>query len=524
MTLAKCPGCDKPRDLREPCGHCGAEPCAAVPQPPSATQPMAFDELEPAEAPSRKRAPSPGEALKRFSPMVEQSPVFAPARGSGDVPVVQPADPYQGLSVGVTARFEVASAPADAEPIVNLLLTLAPEGPPLIDPATGPIAHIILALDLSASMNHPDKYPVLTEALAGMLYELKSPNAAEVLVSIVVFAYGSATLVRNVPSKSIDPREVLDTIDRSPLRFGRYTDAVGALQRSGSLAKHSLIANRAMPVRIYLLTDGKPQDMDGTRAILAKVAKMPVDVDALAFGADADVAALQELVSGGRGGTVKQVRSDTLSEAFGRIAEVAQRVVANRALFELSLASGVVGGEAYRFRPARHRYGDAAFEGGTRFAADLGSLESGRPYTLLFELRLPRAKAGTETEVGRVSLRVPGFGGARLYEKLLALPRHAGASVAADAEVVAAREVLTALAGDDPQAMLKALRVRRRIYEEERRDRHVLGVIDKAISELEERGSLAALTASEHAALLSHTCTAGGAGRPLPRRREPSAN
>jgi uncharacterized protein YegL len=522
MAHAKCPGCDKQRDLREPCSHCGADPCAAAPLTP--TSAMSFDELEPFDAPARKRAPKPDESLRRFSQMVEQSPVFSPAPHAGELQVVQPIDPYQGLSVGVVARFEVASAPADAEPIVNLLLTLTPEGPPAVDPTSGPIAHIILALDLSASMNHPDKYPVLTEALAGMLYELKSPNAAEVLVSVVVFAYGSATLVRNLPSKSIEPREVLAAIDSSPLRFGRYTDMAGALQRSGSLAKHSLLANRAMPVRIYVLTDGKPQDMDGSRAILAKIAKMPVDVDGLAFGSDADVAALQSLVAGGRGGTVKQVRSDTLSEAFGRIAEVAQRVVANRALFDLSLAAGVVGGEAYRFRPARHRYGDAAFVGGTRFTADLGTLESGRPYTLLFELRLPRAKAGTETEVGHVALRVPGAGGARLYEKHLALPRHAGGQVAADSEVVAAREVLTALAGDDPQAMLKALRVRRRIYEEERRDRHVLGVIDKAITELEEHGSLNALTASEHAALLSHTCTAGSSGRALPRRKEPSAS
>ena len=47
----------------------------------------------------------------------------------------------------------------------------------------------------------------------------------------------------------------------------------------------------------------------------------------------------------------------------------------------------------------------------TQFEVDLGTLESGRPYQLLFELRLPRARPGTETEVGRVSLRVPGFGG-----------------------------------------------------------------------------------------------------------------
>ena len=201
---------------------------------------------------------------------------------------------------------------------------------------------------------------------------------------------------------------------------------------------------------------------------------------------------------------------------------MAQRVVTNRALFDLSLAAGVVGGEAYRFRPARHRYGESAFEGGRHFATDLGTLEAGRPYTLLFEVRLPRARAGTETEIGHVTLRVPGQGGPVTFEKPLAIPRHAGPAASVDPEVAAARDVLSALAGDDPQAMLKALRVRRRIYEEERRDSHVLGVIDRAIAELEERGSLTRLTASEHAALLSHTCTAGGSGRAAKGRRATS--
>ena len=520
MAQARCPQCDKARDLREPCSHCGAESKAASPAT-GATAPLEFDELEPFDSP-RKKAPRPDEALRQFSGVVDESPVFASAAEQGALHVLQPLDAERGLDVGIQAKFEVASAPADAEPIVNMLLTLNPDGPPVIDAATGPVAHVILALDLSASMNHPDKYPVLTAALSGMLYELKSPSAAEVLVSIVLYAYGSETLLRNVPSKSIDPRDVLKQIDHSPLRFGRYTDVVGAMQRSGVLAKKSLQANRAMPVRIYLLTDGRPQDMDGAREVMSKVAKMPVDVDGLAFGGDADVGALQALVAGGRGGTVKLVRSETLADAFGRIAEVAQRVVTNRALFDLSLAAGVVGGDAFRFRPARHRYGESSFEDGRHFATDLGTLEAGRPYTMLFEMRLPRAKAGTETEIGHVTLRVPGHGGPVTFEKVLALPRHAGAATAVDPEVAAARDVLSALAGDDPQAMLKALRVRRGIYEEERRDSHVLGVIDRAIAELEERGSLNRLTASEHAALLSHTCTAGSAGRAAKARRAAS--
>ena len=511
MTKGKCPGCGKQRDMREPCSHCGAGSCATRPEP--ATGALSFDDVKTAET---LRPANQQDSIQRFSSLVDTSPVFAP-EPTTDVVVVGPLDTSVPLNLVIDAKFEVSSAPADAEPIMHCLLSVTPEGPPLLDAAAGPIAHVILALDISASMNHPDKYPVLTEALSSMLYELRSSNAAEVLVSVVVYAYGSQTLLRSVSSKSIDPREVLASIDGSPLRFGRYTDVVGALHRAGTLAKRSLEANRAMPQRIYLLTDGKPQDMEGAKEILAKIGHMPVDVDGLAFGADADVAALQTLVSGGRGGTVKQVRTDTLSDAFGRIAELAQRVVANRCIFDLELASGVVGGEAFRFRPARHRYGDAAFVGGTKFRTDVGTMESGRPYSLLFELRLPRAKPGRETEIGRVTIKVPGFGGARVYEHHLSLLRHAGPNLTGDPEVVAAREVVQALAGDDPDAMLRALKVRRRIYTEERRDRHVLGVIDKAIAELEERGTLAALSAAEHATLLSHTCTAGGA-RPTPRR------
>jgi uncharacterized protein YegL len=481
---------------------------------------MAFDEIVARDPPAPpRRQPPTGEVLQRYSAMLDESPVFA----GSDVQVLRPLDPAHGLAVDIDAKFEAPSAPADAEPVTHLLLTITPEGPPLLDPASGPVAHVVLALDISLSMNAADKYPVLTEALTGMLYELRSQSAAEVLVTVVVFAYGSATLLSAVPSKSLDPRQVLASIDASPLRFGRYTDIAGALQRSGVAAKRSLQANRAMPVRIYLLTDGRPQDMQGAREVLAKIARMPVDVDGLAFGADADVKALQDLVAGGRGGTVKQVRAETLSEAFGRIGEVAQRVVTNRALFELDLRSGVIGGAAFRFRPARHAYGDTAFEGGTRFTADLGTLESGRPYSMLFEVRLPRAKAGTETEIGRVSLRLPGYGGPRCWERHLSVPRHEGAAVAADPDVAAARDVLAALAGDDPQATLKALRIRREIYVAERRDRHVLGVIDKAIAEIEERGTLTALSAAEHATLLSHTCTAGGAGAPRVLRSKASA-
>jgi len=425
------------------------------------------------------------------------------------------------LAVEIRPRLEYAGVPAASDPVVHLMVDVTPYGPPIAEPKSGPVAHVILVLDLSASMNHPDKYPVLTEALSGMLYDLAKPGSAEVLLSVVVFAYGSETLFRDVPASKLNPRDVLAKIDRSALRFGRYTDVVGGLKRAARIAYDQLTEQKSMPTRIYLLTDGQPQDMPGSRAMMARIAKMPVDVDGLAFGNDADVGLLQELVSGGRGGTVKHVRSETLSDAFDRIAEVAQNVVSNRAQFSFELAPGVVGSGAYRYRPGRHRFGENSFGEGSAFRTDLGTLESGRTYSLLFELRLPETDAD-RTEIGRITLRLPGAGGG-VFEELVSVPRTEGAGVAEpDGEVVAARDVLAALSASDPKTQLRALRVRRKLYIAERRDPHVVAVIDKAIASLEQAGSLAALSAAEQATLRSHTVTAGGS-RPAPARRELAA-
>src|SRR5262245_3131802 len=446
----------------------------------------------------------------------------APARRP-DAPGLMAADDTRhaasALHIEVAPRLEYEYAPCESDPMVHVLVDVTASGPPLLDVAAGPVAHVILALDLSASMNHPDKYPVLTEALTGMLYDLAKPGSADVLLSIVLLAYGSEILFRDVSASTLDPRDVLAQIDRSALRFGRYTDIVGAFRHARHIAQDQLARQPSMPTRIYLLTDGKPQDIEGGRKQTDKLGKLPVDVDGLAFGDDADVTLLQELVSGGRGGTVKHVRSETLADAFDRIAEVAQRVVTNRAQVEFELSPGVVGSTACRYRPGRHTFGQNAFENGTKFTTDLGTMEAGRTYSLLFQVRLPESEGGA-TEVGRFAVRVASQHGPRVFEKTISMPRTASPDLPEpDVNVTAARDVVAALSGNDPSTQLKALRVRRKLYVAERRDPNIIAVIDKAIAALEEEGTLVRLSDSERATLRAHTCTAGGA-RPASPRRE----
>jgi uncharacterized protein YegL len=386
---------------------------------------------------------------------------------------------------------------------------LTPEGPSLLDPAKGPVAHVILLLDVSASMDASGKYPVLLDALERMLQELRTPGAAPVLLSVVVFAYGAQTLFRDVVASTLEPAEVIAKIDSSPLLFGRYTDVGGALKRAGKIAVDQLRANRGMPTRVYILTDGKPQDLQRTRHVWRRVGALPVDVDCLAFGDDANVGLLQEIISGGRGGTVKQVREDTLADAFDRIAEVAQRIVSNRAIVDVALAPGVIGRNAWRFRPGRHRFGEKSFVGGSHFRTDIGCLESGRTYSLLFELRLPETQSD-RTDVGRVSVRLRGVGAPRVFRADVSVPRTASADLPdADPVVVAARDVVASLTENDTETQLRALRARHRLYVAERRDPRLIALVERAIGALESRGSLESLSDSERATLRSHTVTVG---------------
>jgi uncharacterized protein YegL len=433
-----------------------------------------------------------------------QDPSHDAVAGMAGWPIVapRPDDTPASLDVGIDALFSVASAPADSAPAVDLLVTLTPNGPPLLDPKTGPIMHLVLALDVSASMNADDKYPVLTRALTNMMNELTRDGAVPVLVSVVVFARGSQILFRDVPARELPARKLLDAIDHSPLRFTRYTDIVGALSRAGRIAADSVRNNKALPVRIYVLTDGRPQDVPGARAVMKRIHSLPVDIDGLSFGDDADVAYLSNLISGQRGGTVKHVRSDTIEVAFGRIGELAQRVVTPRAILDVELRPGVVGGSAFRFRPLRFNYGDDAFENGRRFSRDLGTLESGRSYWLLFQVRLPVAQAA-ETEIGSITLRLPGFGGPRVFERLASIQRHGGDSDGAKAAVdlIAARKAAAARETPDPAVMIETLRARRDQYAQEQRDVTSIDVIDRAIDALVRTGSLAALSTADQAAL-----------------------
>lgn len=525
-----------PRVLQQPAPSPPADrpvaaPASAVPQP--VVQDVVQDALdtrpqikEPAAAPTR-----PVDAILAFVARDDDTAtdVVAPLSAADDdddaptstvdpaedpriaeasaVADVEPIHDVEDSRIAIDVRWDVRSAPAAEGAVVHALVSLTPEGSPLVGTHGHAVLHLILALDLSASMRRADKYPVLRKALATLLDHLHEDGGEDIHLSVVAFGRGSEYVLRDVRARTLSVDALQSAVEAARVRFTNYTDVAGALERAFRIARRSHRDDPRMPIRVMVLTDGRPQDIPSAEAAMSRLRSQPADVDCLCFGEDADVETMKKLISGGRGGTVKHVDPQSLGDAFGRIADVAKRVIAKRTLVDVDLREDVLGGGAWRFRPGRHDFGARAFTDGRHFAVDLGTVESERTYSIVLRLRIPPSSPG-ETEAGRVTVRIPGVGGPRTFEAALTLARHPGkAPGEADPIVRQALEIVDAGIAKDPSAQLRSLKARRALHQQERRDARSLAVIDRAIALLESGGTLDDLTPAEHAVLSAHTRT-----------------
>ncbi|HEY0384752.1 MAG TPA: von Willebrand factor type A domain-containing protein, partial [Pyrinomonadaceae bacterium] len=109
-----------------------------------------------------------------------------------------------------------------------------------------PPANLVFLVDVSGSMNEPDKLPLLKSALKLLVEQLSARDR----VSIVAYA-GESGLV--LPSTACDrKREILDAIDR--LESGGSTNGGEGIQLAYQLAQQNFIRDGSN--RVILATDG----------------------------------------------------------------------------------------------------------------------------------------------------------------------------------------------------------------------------------------------------------------------------
>ena len=137
---------------------------------------------------------------------------------------------------------EVSASPWNRD---NLLVSIGLQGK-VVDQSEAPTRNLVFLLDVSGSMNEPDKLPLLKRGLGLLIDNLRDDDK----VSIVVYAGASGVVL--APTSGRDKHEILGALDR--LEAGGSTNGGEGIQLAYALARKSFVKGGIN--RVVLATDG----------------------------------------------------------------------------------------------------------------------------------------------------------------------------------------------------------------------------------------------------------------------------
>jgi TIR domain/FHA domain/von Willebrand factor type A domain len=384
-------------------------------------------------------------------------------------------------------------------------------------------ADLALVLDVSGSMDRPDRYPLLREAVRELVRGLGTQDR----LSITLFSDRSETVVPLLAGSDAVENlgELIERMDKSALLFGSSTRLSPALELAlKALGSPEHSGGRAR--RMYVLTDGELHDPPECEKALDGFRLRRVEVHVYGFGNQFNATALKRLVSDQIGGTVKPIcdKAD-LVKTFAHIADVNRRLAGRDARLTVRFAPGVVCGDAWVFRPAAHYLGPTAEN---TLAHDIGGLEVGRTYSLLLEARLPFGTGSAPTPFATVRASWQEGDRERAREVEVSAPRERPAVTDSPlpAFVRQAFDSLNVLRNEhDSAAVLASLKARHELAVLEKRDPKLIAALDKMIALSARVGagedlppSEASLSREEELYLEADICTVS----PTPAARAPS--
>jgi Ca-activated chloride channel family protein len=220
------------------------------------------------------------------------------------------------------ASLEVAAAPwAPTHRLVRIGL----KGREL-STADRPAANLVFLVDVSGSMNEPNKLPLVQESLRMLVEKLKPEDH----VAIVVYAGASGLALPSTPMSH--RQEILDAIDR--LHAGGTTNGAMGIQLAYDVAKANFIAGGVN--RVILSTDGDfnmgVTDRGDLVRLIQEKAKSGVFLTALGFGmGNYKDATLEQLADKGNGAyayidSEREARKVLAEQVNGTLAVIAKDV------------------------------------------------------------------------------------------------------------------------------------------------------------------------------------------------------
>ena len=215
---------------------------------------------------------------------------------------------------------EVGRAPWQPK---NLLLKVAVKATE-VSAASQPPANLVFLVDVSGSMNDPEKLPLAQASLRLLTQKLRPQDR----VSMVVYA--GRTAVELPSTKGSDKATILAAIDR--LTAGGSTNGEAALKLAYQQAEQHLIKGGIN--RILLMTDGDfnvgVSNPDDIKAMVAKAREGGISLSTLGFGqGNYNEAMMEQIADVGNGNysyidsldEAKKVLGDELSATFNTVAK-----------------------------------------------------------------------------------------------------------------------------------------------------------------------------------------------------------
>lgn len=243
-----------------------------------------------------------------------------------------------------TQQFEAAPAPWDAQSVLLRAVAHAPEAPPAVRAP----ANVILLLDVSGSMDAPNRLPLALEAVRGLLDRLRPDDR----VGLVTYAGESQVLHAPAPlAEATGLHAVLPGLTAR----GRTNGGAG-LAEAFALARSERAASGEQ--RVILCTDGEfnmgatgPEEL---AALVRAAAASGVRLGIFGFGRSGAIdPRLEQLAAlGGGGSGYVNTRADAVRVLLGQLGELVSPVATDVRLTLASSESVVAGAHAAALLPA----------------------------------------------------------------------------------------------------------------------------------------------------------------------------
>ncbi|PDT17719.1 hypothetical protein CO670_06020 [Rhizobium sp. J15] len=184
-----------------------------------------------------------------------------------------------------------------------------------IAPALAPHANLVFLIDVSGSMDEPDKLPLLKSAFRLLVNRLKPDDT----VSIVTYAGNAGTVLE--PTRVAEKSKILSAIDR--LEAGGSTGGAEGIEAAYDLARQAFVKDGVN--RVMLATDGDfnvgPSSDEDLKRIIEEKRRDGIFLTVLGFGrGNLNDSLMQTLAQNGNGSAAY---IDTLAEAQKTLVEEA---------------------------------------------------------------------------------------------------------------------------------------------------------------------------------------------------------